>query len=261
MTKSSIFAISDLHIGDRRFLYNSFLSTLSNLKKDPDVIVICGDLVAGRGVYHDQELHSIIVPYQVAAATAILGDLRNSFPGTRIILISGNHDRGGDGSDLTELTYRYARSEGIPAEYSGTEAILSVGKTNIFFHHGFGYSRFSPHAPAYLSHITLKYLTLLERGIRIHRFCHGHTHWLSHSMFFSNFIVDSLGGFQAFMKATECLSPMSPPGGLLYEPEGVSVVLPNEKDLKRELRSNLEERNHRLYAKLCHSLGVSPRVI
>jgi hypothetical protein len=107
----------------------------------------------------------------------------------------------------------------------------------------------------------MKYLHLLERGVRVHRFCHGHTHWLSHSMYYSNFMVDSLGGFQAFMKATECLSPMSPPGGLFYEPEGVSVVLPNEKALKRELRSNLEERNHRLYSKLCHSLSVNPRVI
>jgi len=249
---NSFFAIADTHIGDIRFLYETLISTVKRLPQRVEYIIVCGDLVAGRGIYRLQELDAMPVPYQVAAACAVLSEVQQ-ITKSKIILLSGNHDRTNDGIDLTEMTYRYGKSEGLDVEWKGSEVVVKLKDERIYLHHGFGYSRNSPHAPAYLAHLALKYAAFLERGLRITRFVHGHTHWLSHSLYYTSFMVDSLGGFQSYMKAQERLMPMSPPGGLLYTGNTVLAVTPDQKILQREISQDLRKRNQVLYARLCHT--------
>lgn len=254
--EAGLFCTSDWHVGDARALLRSVRSMFARLKAvAPEglVVVVAGDLIAGRGVYRGQEHESLGLEDQTHAAALFLAELEEEL-GRRVrwVLIRGNHDRGAEGEDALRALVGLARSLGLEVRYCGSLALFTCGETVIAVIHGEGYSRYNPHPPGLQDTLRRLWCNLMERGVRVHRFVHGHTHWLSCGTYFGNYVVDSVGGFQACFRHGRALLPQSPPGGLLYLPDGrVHVLCPAPEVFYGEFENpSLPEENAREYARL-----------
>ncbi len=91
-TSVKVMVVSDIHVGSKNFLEDSFLSMVDYVNTQGiSFVIMNGDLVDGIGVYPDQEsdlaINDINLQYRK------LADLTSRFnSNVRVIIIPGNHD-------------------------------------------------------------------------------------------------------------------------------------------------------------------------
>ncbi len=91
-TGPKVLVVSDIHVGSKNFLHDSFMNMVDFVNSEPiSYLIMNGDLVDGIGIYPDQEkeleIPDIIKQYKRLAELISLIN-RN----VRVIVIPGNHD-------------------------------------------------------------------------------------------------------------------------------------------------------------------------
>lgn len=145
----SIAFISDVHIGSKTFLgesFGNFISWLNgnfgneeqmNIANDVKYLVISGDLVDGIGIYPNQEeeLEIMDITQQYDEAARFLGDLRTDI---KIILGPGNHDASRIAEPQPAVPKEYAKSlyDLKNIECISNPGIVSLEGLNLLMYHG-----------------------------------------------------------------------------------------------------------------------------
>ncbi|MEM2260841.1 MAG: metallophosphoesterase [Ignisphaera sp.] len=259
--------LSDLHLGHTDFLPETFYSCIETLKQIITAlhekfniklmnVVLNGDIVSGREVYEFHELSNILPRghWQVFLAEILikemLDELSKQVKIDKIILIKGGHE------SLAENYLLYLKrsllGNGFKVIYSSKGLVFNVaedlGKYNIFFTHGRGYSEYYPIPQTMMRELWKVVNQYKLAKIPVERCCIGHTHWLSTNLDLEGLLVDVTGGFQRWDKTTS----QRPCGFILYlysNDECTAVpVRPNQETEAKEKEDHaLEYKNIRFY--------------
>ncbi len=257
--------ISDLHIGDSNFLYNTWKSTIGNLyvflkylKKEFKIkkfnIVFNGDIVSGREIFRSQELQNIIQRghWQVFAAEIILKDfleeVNNILEIDTCYFVKGTHE-----DIATNLMLLLKRMFKDKAKYLSRGGIIPIGIKNelyMFVTHGFGSSDYYPVSLACIRDVTRSVSQYRSKGYNVIRVVTSHSHWLTPEMYY-DVKWSVTGGFQKWEKKFS------------QRPSGIIVVICNDEDsiavpirpdpkIEYQEKSDplLEYRNFILYGKI-----------
>lgn len=208
---------SDDHYGDRAHMLDcqaeleaKTLTLLEMYQPERIVMLSNGDKVAGRGVYKEQHMDSVLPmttqQLDLAAYKVIRMDqrIKEKFPQATVEwkFTHGNHDVN-MGERLTPRLIYQIRGFGVTAKYYGDEALINLADRGDYwalFEHGTGYSDISPSAPKWWSNMRDKLLRLGRTHYasrRVRRVSHGHTHYFSLSLErIQDLFVDTTGGCQ-----------------------------------------------------------------
>ena len=243
--------LSDLHLGDKNVMINTYKSTISNLLNkiallstegpfDTITVILNGDAVSGRNIFRGQEAQNIFNKgnMQILYASAYLYQLNEQleqYANVEWFIIKGNHDQY-SGDNYAWLLADKLRALGLDAFYAGHEFITNLGNTEkqhwALIEHGYGGGSYYPLSYEFIRQSTKKVIETnmrqWEQGLGpIERVIVGHTHWLN-----TNFqqdlrwAFDVSGGFQKNNRV-ELGMNQRPPGVLLYafdsNKEGLSI--------------------------------------
>lgn len=259
---------SDIHHGDEGHLFSCYQSCHEKIKEvirqyEPERIQYVGfdDLVAGRGIYKEQDLAmSVSDPESQVHVAAV--KLHRVFSGIREITdapiqvhaIRGNHDFVGKVSiasgmfhtikgycsDITNLDFKMYWDVAIVN-------LAAEGTYNTLFTHGYGHSNQSPNSPGFVSAIKDMLLQMSghptftpDKAVR--RVVSGHTHWLSIGIErLMGLYFDTTGGFQRQQRVKLGLN-QRPIGMILYvSPKGMDSDILNPIEIKPDQETLLRE--------------------
>ena len=122
----------------------------------PDAVIVeNGDAVAGKGIYRNQHMDSVVQSsadqIKVAAydLTLIDREIKSAHPNATVSwkITRGNHDMD-CGEPLAPALTMTLRTLGVDATYCGDKVIFNAasgGTYNIYAEHGYGYSKISLH--------------------------------------------------------------------------------------------------------------------
>lgn len=253
---------SDDHYGDRAHMLGCHSEMvektfilLGMYKPDKIIWFSNGDKVAGRGIYKEQHMDSVLNNTRDQRAVAVAKEVEiyermvNELPEAEIQFryTHGNHDVNMGERITPDFVYNL-RAFGVPAVYHGDEAIINLadnGTYNAYFEHGTGYSEISPSSPKWWNNMRDKLLRLSRRFYsddRIRRVSHGHTHWFSLGMERTlDVFIDTTGGCQRNERVLLGKNNR-PMGWIAYiSPEGYDSILdpvpiqPQVETVEREL--------------------------
>jgi hypothetical protein len=282
---------SDDHYGDRAHMLDCHAEMVEKTFQllhlyCPEKIVWFsnGDKIAGRGVYKEQHMDSVVPDTRqqrnigVTKEVRIYERIKSEFPDAEIICryTHGNHDVN-MGERITPDFVYALRAFGLPAIYHGDEAILNLsdnGQHLAYFEHGTGYSDISPSSPKWWRNMLDKLHTLSRKHYgdqRIRRVGHGHTHWASLGLERNlDLYVDTTGGCQRNERVLLGKNNR-PMGWIAYiSPKGYDNILdpiliqPELVTVERELHDpylfnrNLEDASEclRAYREMALSAGI-----
>lgn len=238
---------SDDHFTDRGHMLRSYKQlvekTIILLKQyNPKKIISLknGDMVAGRGIYKEQNMDSILQfadeQIRVAAVKGYEYDqlIKQNFPEAEhtVLVTKGNHDRA-MGEPLAPVLVEKLRLLGVNAKFCGDSVIVNLADNGYYYlyaEHGYGYSQHSPSAPKWLDDMKDKLLRLTSKGYygdrRIRRITHGHTHWFQLGMErILDHYFDTTGGCQRNERILLGKN-IRPSGWVVYiSPEGFNSIL------------------------------------
>jgi DNA polymerase II small subunit len=156
--------ISDLHVGSKLFLENNFLKFIDYLNgkipNTPDFdkikyLFVVGDLVAGVGVYPNQERDLEIkdIEGQYAKVAELLGKIRKDI---HIIIIPGNHDgvRLMEPQPVLDEKYAWPLYNLENTTFTTNPSLVNIGAKkdfqgfNILSYHGFSYPYYANNIPS-----------------------------------------------------------------------------------------------------------------
>ncbi|MEX0932639.1 MAG: metallophosphoesterase [Candidatus Pacearchaeota archaeon] len=166
MDESAVF-ISDLHIGSKLFLEKNFLRFIDYLNgKLPNTsdfskvkyVFVIGDIVAGVGVYPNQEkdLEVKDIEGQYSKAAEIFGKIRKDIT---LIMIPGNHDcvRLMEPQPVLDEKYAWPLYGLENAVFATNPSTINVGSTkefsgfDVLAYHGFSYPYYANTIPSLIS--------------------------------------------------------------------------------------------------------------
>ncbi|MEK6761053.1 MAG: metallophosphoesterase [Nanoarchaeota archaeon] len=160
--ESAVF-ISDVHVGSKLFLEKSFLKFIDYLNgKIPDTpeaekikyLFVVGDVVAGVGVYPNQEkdLEVKDIEGQYARAAELFGKIRSDI---KIIMIPGNHDcvRLAEPQPVLDEKYTWPIYNLKNITLASNPSIINIGARegfsgfDVLMYHGFSYFYYANNIP------------------------------------------------------------------------------------------------------------------
>src|SRR3989338_5573909 len=237
--------ISDVHVGSRNFMEENFLKFIDylngNIPGTPEAkkikyLFIVGDLVAGVGVYPNQEKELAIkdIEGQYTKMAELLSKIRRDI---RIIIIHGNHDcvRLMEPQPILDEKYAWALYNLENVTLVPNPSLVNIGSTetfegfNVLMYHGFSYFYYVHNIPsliegeaskspdkvmAYLlknrhiapTHASNQYLPSEQDGLMIRIvpdiFVSGHTHKNSIS-YYNNILIISNACWEELMPYQE----------------------------------------------------------
>ena len=166
LDESAIF-ISDIHIGSKLFLEKSFLKFIDYLNcKIPNTpeaekikyLFAVGDLVAGVGVYPNQEKDLEIkdIEGQYSRVAELFGKIRSDI---KIIAIPGNHDcvRLAEPQPVLDEKYTWPLYNLKNITFASNPSIINIGATkdfsgfDVLMYHGFSYPYYANNIPKLVS--------------------------------------------------------------------------------------------------------------
>ena len=286
-------ATSDYHFHDKGHLIKSMFNLqekvvdlIGQFKPDKFMGIVNGDIIPGRGIYRNQQLENVLPrgDQQVAAGIYKFWEfdqlIKKAYPDLPVewIVLQGNHDYS-MGDTTTKPFVWGVRMLGVNAKFVGTEWVQDVsdaGIYNILFEHGYGASDTTPTPPKMIKETIKKVMGYQQdRYIgnnRIHRFCHGHVHWLSVGIErVDGLFFDVTGGLHRNDRVN--LGTNNRPSGWIayISPPGSSTILnpieitPDRDIYRREiLDPELEEKNRQDasrclegFTEIGESLGIS----
>lgn len=280
--------ISDTHFGDENVMIETYQSTVNNLiwklkqisqQKPIDniIVVLNGDVVAGRHIFYMQEAQNIFNKgnIQVLYATAFILDLHHQLseitPEIQYFVIKGNHDNNRGDNYAWGLADKL-RSLGLDAYYSGHQLIMNLGNDEkehwALIEHGYGGSDYYPISYDFLRNTQKKLLWLnrhqrLKGRAEIERVIVGHSHWLVTNIRQDTYwAIDVSGGFQR-NERVELGKNQRAAGFILYvfdpEKDGLTIydwkdglrlyeITPDEDVMLKELTDPALELKNRMLA-------------
>ena len=286
-------ATSDYHFHDKGHLIKSMcnlqekvVDLIGQFKPDSFRGIVNGDIIPGRGIYRNQQLENVLPrgDQQVAAGIYKFWEfdqlIKKAYPDLPIewIVLQGNHDYS-MGDTTTKPFVWGVRMLGVNAKFVGTEwvqDVSDVGTYNILFEHGYGASDTTPTPPKMIKETIKKIMGYQQdRYIgqdRIHRFCHGHVHWLYVGIErVDGLFFDVTGGLHRNDRVN--LGANNRPSGWIayISPPGSSTILnpieiTPDRDIYRKeiLDPELEEKNRQDasrclegFTEIGESLGIS----
>jgi len=155
--------ISDIHVGSKLFLEKSFLKFIDYLNcKIPNTseaekikyLFIVGDVVAGVGVYPNQEKDLEIkdIEGQYSHAAELFAKIRSDI---KIIMIPGNHDcvRLAEPQPILDEKYTWPLYALKNITFASNPSIINIGATkdfsgfDVLMYHGFSYFYYANNIP------------------------------------------------------------------------------------------------------------------
>ncbi len=127
--------ISDIHVGSKTFLEDSWLKFVDWLGEDINYLVIAGDVVDGIGVFpgQDKELAISDIYEQYEKAAGYLKDI----PGhIKIIISPGNHDAVRQAEPQPRFPERITNMFRGDITFVGNPAMVEIGGARILIYHG-----------------------------------------------------------------------------------------------------------------------------
>jgi len=214
---------------------------------EPDEIQIAhgGDMIAGHGIYKNQDLDSVtsnvLEQAQVAAMKMRAWLMHIRTVSEAPILwrqLQGNHEVGG-GQGITEFLFDTLRAvcsdvPDVKFTYSGARMLLNLahkGTYNALMLHGFGHSNQSPQSASFISATKDMLLTIannmeIPKEQQPRRVVSGHTHWtdvdLERTIGIS---YDSAGGLQRNTRVKLGMNQRRPGWVVYVSPKGSSEIL------------------------------------
>ncbi len=125
--------ISDIHVGSKTFLENSWLRFSEWLGDEVDYLVIAGDVVDGIGVFPNQDkelaISDIYEQYEKAA------EYINALPEhIKIIISPGNHDAVRQAEPQPRFPERITRMFRSDVTFVGNPAMVDIGAKVLIYH-------------------------------------------------------------------------------------------------------------------------------
>ncbi|MEK6819864.1 MAG: metallophosphoesterase [Nanoarchaeota archaeon] len=155
--------ISDIHVGSKLFLENNFLNFIDYLNgKIPNTpetskikyLFVVGDLVAGVGVYPNQERDLLIkdIEGQYSKFAELIGKIRSDI---KIIIIPGNHDcvRLAEPQPILDDKYAWPIYNLKNVILASNPSVINIGARrnfsgfDILMYHGFSYFYYASNIP------------------------------------------------------------------------------------------------------------------
>jgi len=162
--EESVVFISDIHVGSKNFKEENFLNFIDYLNGkigDTDesekikYLFVVGDLVAGVGVYPNQEKELFIkdIEAQYTKFAEYISKIRNDIT---IVIIPGNHDcvRLMEPQPLLDEKYAWTLYNLKNVLFTSNPSIVNIGSTekfpgfNILMYHGFSYPYYAHNIPS-----------------------------------------------------------------------------------------------------------------
>ena len=159
--------ISDIHVGSKNFMEENFLKFVDYLNgKVPDTpesnkikyLFVVGDLVAGIGVYPNQEkeIDILDIEQQYLKIAELLGKIRNDI---NIIIIPGNHDcvRLMEPQPVLDEKYAWPLYNMKNVTLISNPSIVNIGERenfpgfDILLYHGFSYPYYANNIPSLIT--------------------------------------------------------------------------------------------------------------
>lgn len=239
---------SDEHCADKQHMLASLAQCEEKLlvlveQYQPDEIVLAwgDDIVAGRGIYKEQDLDSatsspdeqiMVGAWKMRRFLERLREKSSAVVYSEVF--NGNHNYAGS-TPMTPGLFFTARAlcEDLPDvkwRLCGDRALINLafeGTHNALVTHGFGHSKVSPNSGAFIDamkDVLIQMARNLEKHEQPRRIVSGHTHWLSLGMERINELYwDTTGGFQRNTRVKL---------GMNQRPSGMAVYvsLPGMKD-------------------------------
>lgn len=241
--------LSDLHLGDANHLPETYWSTiyniqevLRNIKSFYNVthllVVLNGDVVAGRDVFRFQELKNLIQRghWQVFLAEIIIKDTLMKLAEEKevdcIAFLRGTHE-----SLSSNFILYLKRLMNGKTKYLSHGGVLNIaadlGEYDVLFTHGYGYADVFPVSSNLMRDVSKMVGVYKNRGVSIERVCSGHSHWMSSGLIVDDMYWEVTGGFQKW----EYTLSQRPAGAIVYlYNNGECVALPVRPDMDVELR-------------------------
>lgn len=163
----NVLFIGDLHVGSKLFMEKNFLKFIDYLNgKIPNIpevdkikyLFIIGDLIAGVGIYPEQENDLVIpdVEEQYMKVAELLGKIRKDI---KIIISPGNHDalRIMEPQPLLDEKYAWPLYKMKNVILTGNPASVNIGINenfsgfNVLTYHGYSYHYYGSYVPELIS--------------------------------------------------------------------------------------------------------------
>lgn len=213
---------SDWHKGDANHLIASFwnahykvLEIIRQYEPDHVNVIHGGDLVAGRGIYKEQDLDMAVSdPVQQCQLGAVsfyrfLKAIREVTESpVRVLTLRGNHSytKGSSMAEYIQLVLDKLASTlpDVKTKFAGDRAIFNLaheGIYNVLVMHGYGHSKVSASSPTFIQDCKDTLLNIARSSADPkeipHRVLSGHTHWhMIGSEPVKNTFFDTAGGWQ-----------------------------------------------------------------
>lgn len=258
---------SDWHVGDANHKLESFWSAHYKIgllikQYEPDLIqyIQGGDIVAGRGIYKEQDLDMAVSSPEEqckCGAVAFYRVMRHVREHTdapvRVLSVRGNHCYTG-GVSLAEyialLIEKMCRLlPDVSTQFAGDRALVNLaydGVYNALALHGYGHSKVSPSSPTFISdqmQAILRIARSVESSREIpRRVMSGHTHWHHIGMeAIEGLTFDTAGGWQRNTRVKLGMN-QRPTGFMVYvSPPGLEDDILAPISVKPDPRVNDQE--------------------
>lgn len=245
MSKKATLGLSDVHYGDRAQLHGTLqecmgraIDLVVSYAPVETEVLVDGDMVAGRGIYRDQEMQNSLqfgAEQCWFAAHDILA-WQERLRATRWLFIQGNHDYG-KGENLAKQLVAILQLLNVPAQFCGRQFTGNFSLTEqdgcwYEAEHGFSASDFYANSYSEIRAMARKYIERSKRdGINLSRVLLGHTHWPNIGQRVGDdFVLDTFGGWHRQERA-KLPSDVRDTGVLLYFHDGATLDI-------RDLRAN-----------------------
>jgi DNA polymerase II small subunit len=155
--------ISDVHVGSKNFMEENFLEfidylngRIGNVSESRKIryLFIVGDLVAGVGIYPNQEKELAIkdIEAQYSKVAELLGKIRSDIS---IIIIPGNHDcvRLMEPQPILDEKYAWSLYNMKNVTLASNPSVVSIGASgkfpgfSVLLYHGFSYPHYANNIP------------------------------------------------------------------------------------------------------------------